>query len=50
MVGVGVDVDFYAGTCGDAEGGFARAELVAANGAAGYVADEAVVLPVLGGC
>jgi len=49
VVGVGVDVDFYAGTCGDAEGGFAGVKLIAADGAAGYVADEAIVLPVLEG-
>jgi hypothetical protein len=49
VVCVGVDVDFYAGTRGDAEGGFSRTKLVAADGAAGYIADEAVVLPVLGG-
>lgn len=48
MVGVGVDADFDAGTSGDGHGGSAGLQLVAADVVAGDIADEAIVLPVLG--
>lgn len=48
MVGTGVNVDSDLSSCSDGCSGLAGVELVAADVAAGYIADEAIVLPVLG--
>lgn len=46
VVRIRVHADFDVGAGGDAESGSAGFELVAADVVTGYVADEAVVLPV----
>lgn len=48
MVRAGVDADFDGRARGDGLGRVAGVELVAPDVAGGHVADEAVVLPVLG--
>lgn len=48
VVGIGIDVDGDLSSCSDGCSRLTSTELVAADVAAGYIADEAIVLPVLG--
>lgn len=48
MVGARVDIDIYFGSSSNAHGSFAWAELITTNVVTAYVADETIVLPVLG--
>jgi hypothetical protein len=48
VVCVGIDIDFYAGSCGHGDSLVTWLQLVASDVAARHVSNEAIVLPVLG--